>query len=136
MRKLTAALFTLLLVSPSLAQNTSSQPQQNDQTQQPSAASSQPRQPTAQIAQQIRSNLEKAGFKNIKLMPSSFLVRATDQNNNPVMMVINPDSITEVTENQAAGANTTGQNTVGQNTGQNTAGQQNTQPSAPANNSH
>ena len=58
------------------------------------------------IAQQIRTNLEKAGFKNIKLMPSSFLVRATDQDNNPVMMVINPDSITEVTATQTNGTNT------------------------------
>ncbi len=31
-------------------------------------------------------------------MPSSFLVRARDSQGNPVMMVINPDSLTEVTE--------------------------------------
>ena len=31
-------------------------------------------------------------------MPSSFLVRAKDSQGNPVMMVINPDSLTEVTE--------------------------------------
>ncbi len=31
-------------------------------------------------------------------MPSSFLVRAKDSEGNPVMMVINPDSLTEVTE--------------------------------------
>jgi hypothetical protein len=31
------------------------------------------------------------------VMPESFLVRAKDQQGNPVMMVINPDSFTEVT---------------------------------------
>jgi hypothetical protein len=88
----------MLLLTPVLAQNSNlqAQPQPNDQN-----ATASQGQPTAKIAQQIRSNLEKAGFKNIKLMPSSFLVRATDQNNNPGMMVINPDSITEVTESQS-----------------------------------
>jgi hypothetical protein len=31
-------------------------------------------------------------------MPSSFLVRAKDSQGNPVMMVINPDSFTEMTQ--------------------------------------
>ena len=35
---------------------------------------------------------------SITIMPSSFLVRAKDSQGNPVMMVINPDSLTEVTE--------------------------------------
>jgi hypothetical protein len=127
MRKLITALAAILLVSPALAQNASSQSPQNSQSQQQGAAASQPQKPTAQIAQQIRSNLEKAGFKNIKLMPSSFLVRATDQNNNPVMMVINPDTITEVSESQASGGKTTGQNT---------GGQQNMQSSGQTNNKY
>ena len=44
------------------------------------------------------NNLQKSGFTDIKIMPESFLVRAKDQQGNPVMMVINPDSITAVTE--------------------------------------
>ena len=36
-------------------------------------------------------------------MPSSFLVRAKDSDGNPVMMVINPDSVTELTETQKPG---------------------------------
>ena len=33
-------------------------------------------------------------------MPQSFLVRAKDKSGDPVMMVINPDSVTAVTEYQ------------------------------------
>jgi hypothetical protein len=50
------------------------------------------------ISQRLRDDLSKAGFTNITIMPSSFLVRAKDSQGNPVMMVINPDSLTEVTE--------------------------------------
>lgn len=58
---------------------------------------SQSQQP-ANIQAQVKSNLEQAGFKNVQIMPSSFMVRATDKDGNPVMMVINPDSLTAVTE--------------------------------------
>ncbi len=50
------------------------------------------------IAQKLRNDLDKAGFTDIRIMPSSFLVRAKDSAGHPVMMVINPDSITELTE--------------------------------------
>jgi hypothetical protein len=50
------------------------------------------------LRQQVQSNLTKAGFTDIKIMPTSFMVRAKDQSGNPVMMVINPDSFTEVTQ--------------------------------------
>jgi hypothetical protein len=55
----------------------------------------------AHISQRLRSDLSKAGFTDIKIMPSSFLVRAKDSEGNPVMMVINPDSVAEVTEQTA-----------------------------------
>ncbi len=50
------------------------------------------------IAQKMRDDLSKAGFTDIRIMPSSFLVRAKDSAGNPVMMVVNPDSVTEITE--------------------------------------
>jgi hypothetical protein len=50
------------------------------------------------LSQRLRSDLAKAGFTDITIMPSSYLVRAKDSQGNPVMMVINPDSLTEVTE--------------------------------------
>jgi hypothetical protein len=56
------------------------------------------------VRQKLRDDLTKAGFTNITIMPSSFLVRAKDSQGNPVMMVINPDSMTEVTEQSEAPA--------------------------------
>ena len=44
---------------------------------------------------EARNDLTKAGFSDITIMPSSFLVRAKDSDGNPVMMVINPDFMTE-----------------------------------------
>jgi hypothetical protein len=52
-------------------------------------------------------SLQNAGFTDIKMMPSSFIIRAKDKDGNPVMMVINPDSITEVTTT-GLGAGSTG----------------------------
>ena len=46
---------------------------------------------TSPIQQRVRSNLVKAGFTNVQIMPSSFQVRATDPDGNPVMTAINPD---------------------------------------------
>ena len=69
------------------------------------SASDQNAAPNAQapthIVQRLRADLGKAGFTDITVMPSSFLVRAKDSQGNPVMMVINPDSLTEVTEQSA-----------------------------------
>ena len=59
------------------------------------------------LRQQVRNNLVQAGFTDITVMPTSFLVRAKDQSGNPVMMVINPDSLTEITttnSNASAGS--------------------------------
>jgi hypothetical protein len=64
----------------------------NDQNAAPNAPA-----PT-HLSQRLRNDLAKAGFTDITIMPSSFLVRAKDSQGNPVMMVINPDSLTELTE--------------------------------------
>jgi hypothetical protein len=68
----------------------------------PGSAADQNAQPGAQapthMTERLRDDLSKAGFIDIKIMPSSFLVRAKDSQGNPVMMVINPDSVTEMTE--------------------------------------
>jgi hypothetical protein len=79
------------------------------------AQNAQQSQSTAPIQQRVKSNLERAGYKNVQIMPSSFLVRATDQDGNPVMMVINPDSVTAVTALSA------GQQTAQAQTGTNTS---------------
>ena len=60
------------------------------------------------MQRQFRTDLEQAGFTDIRIMPESFLVRAKDKKGNPVMMVINPDSITAITEIQQNPSTTTG----------------------------
>lgn len=55
----------------------------------------------ARVSQKLRDDLTKAGFTNITIMPSSFLVRAKDSQGNPMIMVINPDSVTAVTAQSA-----------------------------------
>src|SRR6476646_4251278 len=52
----------------------------------------------AHMSQKLHDDLTKAGFTDITIMPASLLVRAKDAQGNSVMMVINPDSLTEVTQ--------------------------------------
>src|SRR6202051_557950 len=52
----------------------------------------------AHLSQKLRDDLTKAGFTDITIMPSSFVVRAKDSQGKPVMMVIKPDSLTKVTK--------------------------------------
>jgi hypothetical protein len=56
----------------------------------------------AHMSQKLHDDLTKAGFTDITIMPASLLVRAKDSQGNSVMMVINPDSLTEVTQQGAA----------------------------------
>lgn len=51
----------------------------------------------ASLQQQVTTNLQNSGFTNVKVMPDSFLVQATDKSGNPVTMFIGPNSMTEVT---------------------------------------
>ncbi len=52
---------------------------------------------TAALQRKIHGELSRAGFTDIHVMPQSFLVRAKDSSGNPVMMVINPNSVTAIT---------------------------------------
>jgi hypothetical protein len=45
------------------------------------------------LRDQVKDALQQAGFKNIRIISESFLVRAIDQNGDPVVMVIRPDSL-------------------------------------------
>jgi hypothetical protein len=83
------------------------------------------------VQEQVRNNLQRAGFTDIQIMPTSFLVRAKDSAGNPVMLVINPDAVTAVTEipgtpsAQGAAPSGTGQATIpsAQNSGAGIPGQ-------------
>lgn len=50
------------------------------------------------IAQKLRSDLSKAGYTDITIMPSSFFVQAKNSEGDPVTMMISPDSVTALTE--------------------------------------
>src|SRR6185437_4993280 len=63
-----------------------------------SAATSQQNQAAHPMTREkVKSELEEMGFKNVQVMPQSFLVRAENKEGNPMIMVINPDSVTSVT---------------------------------------
>lgn len=94
---LAATGLTLALALPAAAQSTQSQSSSNS-AMSSGQQGSQNSQGNMHIRQQVKQDLEHAGFTNVQVMPESFLVRAKDKQGRPVMMVINPDSITAVTE--------------------------------------
>ena len=61
-------------------------------------STNQPDQDLQALPAQLQKTLEEAGLRDIQIVPNSFLVRAKDHDGNPVMMVVNPDSIMAVTE--------------------------------------
>jgi hypothetical protein len=98
-----AAAIALVSAGAAFSQGSPAQPTPNPGANQ--GAQAQPRQ---SIRQQIQSDLSQAGYTDIKIMPESFLVRANDKRGNPVMMVIDPDSITTVTGENPHSSATTG----------------------------
>ena len=64
------------------------------QNQTSSSATAQPQ----HLRSNLRNALEKAGYKDIRVAPTSFMVRARDTDGNPVVMAISPDSFTEVAD--------------------------------------
>ena len=47
---------------------------------------------------QVKNELEQAGYKDVRIIPLSYLVQATDKDGNPLMMVLDPDSMTALTD--------------------------------------
>ena len=53
--------------------------------------------PSAQVlSEAMTETLRKAGFTDLQILPNSILVRAKDRAGNPVAMVLNPNSMTEM----------------------------------------
>jgi hypothetical protein len=79
----------------------------NTSTVAPSAnsASSNSTNTTTPLRDNIRGMLQKSGFTDISMMPSSFMIRAKDQQGNPVVMSVSPDSVTEISELGTSGTN-------------------------------
>jgi hypothetical protein len=70
--------------------------------------------PGMHMAQRLRNDLSKAGYTDITVSPSGFMVRGKDSQGNPVMMMISPDSVAAITEqNAASNATHTNQNATG-----------------------
>jgi hypothetical protein len=64
----------------------------------------------AGIREELRAGLEKAGFRDITIVPGSLVVRALDKKGDTVTMLLSPDSMTMVTTGPEAkeAASTTG----------------------------
>ena len=91
-----AFLAVPLVAQPALAQTGNQSPGQ------PAAGQSTSQDDPQVLPQKLQATLQQAGFTDIKVVPSSFLVQAKDRDGNPVMMVINPDSVFAVTAGPAS----------------------------------
>jgi hypothetical protein len=72
-------------------------PQQLPQVQPSGQQAQQGTSSLAQVQARIRQNLQEAGFTEIQMMPTSFMVHAKNRDGNPVMMLVSPDSIQAIT---------------------------------------
>ncbi|HJS84536.1 MAG TPA: hypothetical protein VJ779_03680 [Acetobacteraceae bacterium] len=86
-----------LAAAPAFAQTNTPAGSQTNQSGAGAASASQMGGQNATIRQHIAQQLSQAGFTDVHVMPESFLVRAKNPQGYPVLMVINPDSITAVT---------------------------------------
>jgi hypothetical protein len=46
------------------------------------------------LQQQMKQDLQKAGFTDVSVLPNSFLVQAKDRSGDPVAMIVGPNSMT------------------------------------------
>jgi sporulation protein YlmC with PRC-barrel domain len=63
---------------------------------------------TPNLRNNLTQMLRKSGYTDIRVAPSSFVVRAKDENGNPVVMSISPDQFSEVTAIGDTTGNSTG----------------------------
>jgi glucose/arabinose dehydrogenase len=94
-----AAGTALLLTQAASAQTTARPSSPNAQTQ--AQAPQQQNQQAQDPQQQITTDMQQSGFSDVKVMAESYLVRAKDKSGNPVIMIINPDSVSEVVTNRS-----------------------------------
>jgi len=105
MRTILLATAAVLAMSPiALAQTT---PETQPSTAAQQTATQTQQKDTQQLGADLRNMLQKAGYTDIRLAPTSFVVRAKDTNGNLVVMSISPESFTEVTSLNASSTGTT-----------------------------
>lgn len=78
----------LLPVAPAIAQTAAPSPQ-------PAQAAADKAHDGA-LSADMEASLRKSGFTDLQVMPNSILVRGKDKSGNPVAMVLNPSSMTEI----------------------------------------
>jgi hypothetical protein len=88
-RILATTLLLVGLTQGALAQSTT------PAAQPPTAPSTQAKQT---IPQELRQKLTSAGYTDVEIVPSSFIVSAKNKEGNHVMMRVSPDSMTMLTE--------------------------------------
>ncbi len=64
----------------------------------PAAKATQSNKSAASAQQQIKADLQQAGFTNIRVVPDSFVVQAKDKSGNPVTMFLSSGSMTVFSE--------------------------------------
>jgi hypothetical protein len=62
-------------------------------------------QSSAPLPLQLKQKLQSAGYSDVKIMPTSFVVQAKDKQGDPVEILITPHSIMEVTALNASEQN-------------------------------
>ena len=63
----------------------------------PGSEQHRPDMPTLEaIGNELRARLSRAGFTDIEMIPTSFLVRAKDADGKSVVLVLSPDSFAEL----------------------------------------
>jgi hypothetical protein len=104
MKILVTAATLALLATPAFAQSTSgSQNQQANQNQQGLVA-----------AQKIKQDLQREGFKDVKIVAESFVVQGKSPEGNPVLMTIGPHGMSVF---EAMNSNSSNSGTVGSSSG-------------------
>lgn len=70
------------------------------------------------VRQQLIQSLEKAGYTHVRVEPEAFVVRARNEQGQPVLMRISPDTMEEITavpmNNQVSGQQASGNSSSGQ----------------------
>ncbi len=56
---------------------------------------------TQALPREIQQKLTAQGFKDVRVVPGSYLVSAKDKDGNPITMIIGPTSMTVLTVDQA-----------------------------------
>ena len=104
-----AAVLALSQVSYAQGPNNSTAATPNQSTTSSMTTSSNQPTKSARLGPNIRNMLQKSGYTDIRVAPTSFMIHAKDSDGNPVVMSVSPDSFTEVTDvDTVANGSTTG----------------------------